>query len=189
MGVNRLNNIIVLLLFSLVSGFSLFLAMRVVGPESVPFAIVVSFSALGLTGLARPLRVMKLPQPFRQVRSWEINRRVYGVLGVHMFGTLLRRTPLRFLNSTVYLNGRPGDTEGVCAQVQAAEAAHYWAPIVTIPYVVFLVLQVRWNTFLWFILINVGTNVYPVLHLRSARGRLIRARDRKLLIRSRRSPS
>ncbi|SRR6266567_5359308 len=183
---NKLGDVLLLLLYSFASGVSLVFAMRAVGFESPFFAIVVIFTALGLTSLARPLSFLKPPPPFQQVRSWELNGDVYRALGVRTFGTLLRRSPLRYLNSNVYLSRKPGDPDGVCAQMEAAEAAHLWAMVLTIPYVVFLAIQVRLSTFFWFIVINLGGNVYPVLHLRWARGRLIRARHRKLLIRSRR---
>lgn len=184
MRMNKLGDVLILLLFSFAGGISLVFAMRAVGFGSPLFAIVVLFIALGLTGLARPVGVMKLPPPFQQVRSWELDSDLYRALGVRSFGTLLRRTPLRYLNSNVYLSRKAGGPDSVCAQMEAAEAAHLWAMVLTVPYAIFLAIQVRWSTFFWFIAMNVGGNVYPVLHLRCARGRLIRVRDRKLLTRS-----
>ena len=149
------------------------------------FAIVATFTTLGFTGLARPLLVMKPPLSLRQVRSWEIEGRLYRALGVHGFGTLLRRSPLRYLNSRVYLNRWPGDPDAVHAEMEAAEAAHLWAMVLTFPYVVYLAIQVAWSTLFWFSVLNLGVNVYPILQLRLARGHLIRVRARKVLIRSR----
>jgi hypothetical protein len=182
---NKSRELLVLLLFSFASGQSLVFAMRAVGFSSPLFAFMVTFTALGLTGLARPFSFMKLPASFQQVRSWELKGDAYRALGVPTFGTLLRRTPLRYFNSQVYLKYRRNDPDQVCAAMEAAEAAHVWAMVLTTPYVVLMAIQIRWSTIFWFILINVGGNVYPVLHLRWARGRLMRVRDKKLLPRAR----
>ncbi len=70
--------------------------------------------------------------------------------------------------------------------MEAAEAAHLWAMVLTVPYFVALAAQFQWAACFWFVLVNVIVNVYPALHLRRARGRVIRTRDREVVIRSRR---
>jgi hypothetical protein len=184
----RLGDALLLLVFSFAFGISLAFAKRAVGFTSPLFAVIATCAALGFTALGRRCIVMKPPGPLQRVRSWEVRGVLYRALGVRTFGALLRGSPLRYLNSTVYLSRSPGDPASVRAEMEAAEAAHLWAMVLTIPYAVYAAIQNRWSTLLWFTIFNLAVNVYPVLHLRWARGRLTRVRDRKLLIRSRTRP-
>jgi hypothetical protein len=185
----KLGNALLLLVFSFASGISLTFVMRAVGFTSPLFAVIATCAALGFTALARRCIVMKLPLPLQQVRSWEVKGALYRTLGVRTFGALVRGSPLRYLNPTVYLSRSSGDPASVRAEMEAAEAAHLWAMVLTLPYAVYAAIQSRWSTLLWFTIFNLGVNVYPVMHLRWARGRFTRVRDRKLLIRSRSRPA
>jgi hypothetical protein len=184
----KLRDALVLLLVSIAFGISLTLLARAVGFTSPLFVMVATCSVLGLTALARPWIVLKLPRPLQRVCAWETKGYLYRALGVPIFGTLLRDSPLHYLNSTVYLSRWPSDRAAVCAQMEAAEAAHLWAIALTIPYVLYAGIQSRWSTLFWIMIFNLEVNVYPVLHLRWVRGRLTRVRDGKLLNRSRTRP-
>jgi len=184
----KLEDALLLLVFSVGSGVSLIFVMRAVGFTSPLFAVIATCAALGFTALARRCIVMKPPRPLQRVRLWEVKGVLYRKLGVRTFGALLRGSPLRYLNSTVYLSRWPGDPAAVRAQIEAAEAAHLWAIVLIIPYAVYAAIQSRWSTLLWLTIFNMGVNVYPALHLRWARGRLTRVPDRRLLNRSRTRP-
>jgi hypothetical protein len=94
-------------------------------------------------------------------------------------GELLRRTPLRYLQPLVYLKRYPGDPAKVQIQIEGAEAAHFWAAALVIPYMVFSCVQNRWGVVFWFVVVQVVGNVYPIFHLRWVRGRLTRVIDKK----------
>ena len=172
----------ILMLFALTVAFAVSLLMlrRAVGFTSPWFALTTMFCFLGLVAFARPLFLLRLPSWLRPVRGWEMRSRLYRRLGVSAFGELLRRTPLRYLQPLVYLKRYPGDPARVQAQIEGAEAAHFWAAAVVIPYMVFAGVQNWWGVLFWFMVVQVVGNVYPILHLRWVRGRLTRVIDKKL---------
>ena len=122
---------------------------------------------------------MSFHASMRTVRAWEMRGRLYRVLGVSAFGELLRRTPLRYLQPLVYLKRYPGDPARVQIQIEGAEAAHFWAAALVIPYMVFACVQNRWGVVFWFMVVQIVGNVYPIFHLRWVRGRLTRVIDKK----------
>jgi hypothetical protein len=177
----RTRDVLILLAVAAAFGVSLPLFGRVMGFNSPWFALLVMFCFLGLLGAARPLFVLRLPGWLRQVRAWETEGGLYRSLGVPAFGGLLRRTPLRQLQPLVYLSRCPGDPAKVQKQIEGAEAAHFWAAALVLPYMVFLWFQNRWSILAWFTVVQVVGNVYPILHLRWVRGRMKRVFDKKLL--------
>lgn len=181
---NKPCHILVLLFFSFSSALSITLVVHTARLMSPLSAIFIIFLALGFTALFRPLIVMRPPIPLRHVRSWELNGELYRVLGVRGFGRLLRRSLLRYFNSAVYLSRWHGDIAAVASHMEAAEAAHLWAMTLTIPYILYAAFQKRWMTVLSSIVFNLGLNVYPILHLRLARGRLFALSARRSMFRS-----
>lgn len=106
------------------------------------------------------------------IRPWERGSGLYRRLGVSSFGGLLRRTPLRFLNPNVYLRRHGGETAAVEAQAEAAEAAHFWAALVLIPYMCVAIQAARWGALFALLAVEVLGNIYPMLHLRLTRARI-----------------
>src|SRR5258708_25318307 len=88
---------------------------------------------------------------------------------------LIRQPPLRFLTSAVYIDGRRSDALQVRLYAESAEATHFWAAVLLLPYIALAGLSGRWRVIAWFSLAQPLVNVYPPLHLRYARGRLDRA--------------
>jgi hypothetical protein len=115
----------------------------------------------------------------RELRPWELRGAVYRKLGVSGFGALLRNTPLRILNTTVYVSGNHRDPLLVLRQVESAEACHFWAALLLMPYLAWCALSGRWAVLGAFLAVQIVLNVYPILHLRSVRGRLERVRRRR----------
>ena len=113
-----------------------------------------------------------MPRPLRTIRAWEAGGRVYGALGVPAYGRLLRRTALR-LNRDVYLHNGLRDTRRVGAELEAAEASHFWAAALVVPYMAYAAFMGMWSALLGVTLAQVFINIYPVLHLRLSRYRLI----------------
>lgn len=138
------------------------------------FVVVAMICFLGLAFVAQPLVMIRMPRVLRTIRAWEINGGVYRALGVPAYGRLLRRTPLRLFNRDVYLqDGLPG-TQRVGAELEAAEASHFWAAVLVVPYMVHAALAERWVALLGVSLAQALVNAYPVMHLRLSRHRLDR---------------
>ncbi|WP_457096844.1 glycosyl-4,4'-diaponeurosporenoate acyltransferase CrtO family protein [Lysobacter sp. P5_B9] len=163
-----------LLAVLLVFAVSFVLLSRVIGITSPWLVLLLMFYFLGLAKVAEPLFVLRMPATLRPVRHWERDGHVYRRLGVVGFGRLLRRTPLRYLNSAVYLDRQRRHPLQVRHLAESAEASHFWAAVLFMPYVVFAALSGMWGVAAWFLLAQVLVNVYPILHLRHVRGRLDR---------------
>lgn len=148
---------------------------RVVGIASPWLGLVASFQVLGLLDLAMPFGQIRLPRSLREVRLWERRGHLYRGLGVLLFGAVLRGFPVRLLNRKVYLTACTGDLTAVRSHLENAEAAHFWGGLITMLYLAFAWAQGWRSAFVSVIIFNLVVNVYPILHLRSVRGRIERA--------------
>jgi hypothetical protein len=158
---------------------SLTMMQRVVGLASPWMVLLVMTCFLGLAKIAEPIFVLKVPGSVRPLRSWELKGKIYRSLRVPEFGALLRRTPLRLLNTTVYLSGERPDVNHILRQVEAAEASHFWAGVLLTPYLVYCAWTGRWAVLgVCLVVAQVVGNIYPILHLRWVRGRLERMQRR-----------
>ncbi len=163
-----------LLAVMLAFGVSFVLLRRVIGVTSPWLVLLLMFYFLGIAKVAEPLFILKMPSALRPLRHWELEGNVYRRLGVFSFGKLLRQTPLRYLNSTVYLDRECRQPLQVRLQAESAEATHFWAAVLFTPYVMLAGLSGMWNVVAWFSAAQVLVNAYPILHLRHARGRMDR---------------
>ena len=166
----------ILLFFS----YSLVMLRRVLGVTTPWLALLAMFYFLALSKVAEPLFVLRLPASLRSLRPWERHAHAYRRLAVPAFGSLLRRTPLRFLNTAVYLNRHRQDPQHVFRLVESAEAAHFWATVLLLPFAVLSWLSGQRLAAVGLLLVLVVVNVYPVLHLRLVRARLDRVIRRRL---------
>ena len=103
------------------------------------FVVAAMICFLGLMSVAKEVVRIRMPRALRGIRDWEARGRAYRALGVAAYGALLRRTPLRLLNRDVYLDRRTRHSGELSAQLEAAEASHFWAALLVIPYMVRLV--------------------------------------------------
>ncbi|HXF77586.1 MAG TPA: hypothetical protein VN598_01875 [Usitatibacter sp.] len=154
--------------------FSIRMMSQVIGFTSPWMVLLLFFCFLGLAKIAEPVYMLKLPASVRGLRPWELRGDVYRMLGVPGFGALLRNTPLRFANTTVYVSRQRRDPALICRQVESAEAIHFWGTLVLVPYLAFCLWTGRWNVLGAFLAVQVIGNAYPIMHLRSVRGRLDR---------------
>jgi hypothetical protein len=173
----KLRDLIALLAVAAAFTFSLAQFRRVFGLASPWFGLMAMFCLLGLAAFARPLFFLKLPGFLRKEHEWEADGRLYKTLRVRVFGELLRRTPLRYLNPLVYLKRHP-DPSIVQAQIESAEAAHLLSAALGLPYMAYACIQGWWSALAWLVVVQAGLNLYPILHLRWARARINRLRDR-----------
>jgi hypothetical protein len=165
---------LVLVAVIVVFGASFAMLSRVIGISSPWLVVLLMFYFLGIARIADPLVRLRMPRVLRPLRGWEREGDVYRRLHVPGFGRLLRKSPLRYLNSGVYLDRERRGPVQVRLQAESAEASHFWAAVLFMAYVALAGLKGMWNIVAWFLLAQVLVNVYPVLHLRYVRGRLDR---------------
>ncbi len=163
-----------LLTVILVFGASFALLSEVIGITSPWLVLLLMFYFLAIAKVAEPLFTLRMPGPLRPLRRWEREGDVYRRLRILAFGTLLRLAPLRYLNSAVYLDRERRDPLRVRLFVESAEASHFWAAALIMPYVIVAGLTGMWHVVAWLSLAQVLVNVYPILHLRHVRARLDR---------------
>ncbi len=167
-----LRSIIALVATVIGFGISFFMLQRVIGLASPWLGLLLMFYFMGLAKIAQPLVRLRIPKTLRAIRAWEMSGPTYGQLGVYGFGKVLRNTPLRHLNSSVYLESRKTDLGALYRKVESAEAIHFWALVLFTPYIVFIGLQRQVVVATLFVVIQLLFNVYPILHVRTVRGRL-----------------
>ncbi len=170
----------VLVLVAVASGFaaSFVLLQRVIGASSPWLGLLAMFYFLGLAKFAEPLVLLRMPRPLRAIDTHAGEKPIHRLLLVPQFGNLLRRTPLRLLNTAVYLDGAGGDVARVLRHAEAAEASHFWAAVLFTPYIVYVWASGQRAVAAFFLAVQVAFNLYPILHLRAVRARLGRLRGR-----------
>ena len=173
-----------LLALVLVFGFSFVLLGRVIGATSPWLALLLMFYFLGLAKVAEPLFTLRMPGALYGLRPWELEGNVLRQLRVLSFGRLLRRTPLRYLNTGVYFDRRRREPLEVRRQAESAEASHFWAAVLFMPFIALAAVTGQWSFVAGFLLAQVLVNVYPILHLRHIRGRLDRTIRHTRLVQS-----
>lgn len=170
--VQTLRSTIALVATGIAFGVSFVMLRKVIGPASPWLGLLLMFYFMGLAKVAQRLFVLRIPGTLRAIRAWEMSGPTYGRLAVHGFGRVLRNTPLRYLNSSVYLAGRRRDPRLLYRHVESAEAIHFWAAVLFTPYIAFILFQRHVAVAAAFVLIQLVVNVYPIFHLRGLRGRL-----------------
>ena len=164
--------VIVVLGTALALGLSIVMLAQFVGYASPWIALLVMFDLMAVAKVAEPLFVLRMPAALSTLRRWELSGDLYCQLGVRSFGTMLRKTPLRFLNSGVYLSPEARDLDRLYRRVASSEATHFWAALFFMAYIGHLYLTGRPQVATGFLAVQVLFNVYPILHLRLMRGRL-----------------
>lgn len=163
---------LVLVVVILLLAVSFALLGGVIGFSSPWLVLLLMFYFLAIAKVAEPLFRLRMPVVLRPLRRWEMEAVVYRRFGVLRYGRLLRQTPLRHLNSAVYLDRERTGPLKVRLQAESAEASHFWAAILFLPYLVLAGLNGMWTVVVWFSLAQLLVNIYPILHLRYVRGRL-----------------
>lgn len=158
-----------------------FVVVRLVWPFSLDdpwFVITAMICVLGLASMARPVVRLRMPAALRRVHVWEAHGRVARWMGVRQFGRLLRRSPLRLLNTHVYRRAGERDTSRVLQELEAAEASHAVSALLVVPYLVRAAVMGWWENVLHVTVAQVVINLYPIMHLRLARDGVSRRASR-----------
>ena len=176
-----LKGVSLLVLVGTVVGFAISFVMleRVIGASSPWLGLLAMFYALGLAKVCEPFFLLRMPTALREIRSWELKGTLYRRMRVPAFGTMLRDTPLRYLNASVYLSRKQPDFTSISRQAESAEADHFWAGLLFTPYIVYLAFAGHPAAATLFLVVQVLFNVYPILHLRLVRGRIDRLARRR----------
>jgi len=158
---------------------SMVLFAHATGISSPWFSVTAGFVLLGIMDIFRPYLSLALPRALHKSSDWERTGIVYRYLGVIAFGRFLQKSPLRYLNRWVYLTSNSRDWEAVRSHVAWSEAAHFWAAVLTIPYLAVALARGWWSVLAALLVFDVAVNLYPILHLRWVRTRLDRALPRR----------
>lgn len=150
----------------------LYMLADVIGFSSPWLGLLMMFNFMGLAKVAEPLFVLPLPDALRIVGPSTLNGWSYRWLGVRGFGDLLRNTPLRYLNNSVYRLGGKQSLAKLKRQAQSAEATHFWAAVLFTPYIVYVWSRGLVVESVVLTAVQIVFNVYPILHLRTVRARL-----------------
>jgi hypothetical protein len=145
---------------------------RVIGPGSPWLGLLLMFYFMGLAKVAEPLFMLRLPRVVRAVDPTRVGEGPYRWLGVRGFGALVRNTPLRYFNRSVYRLGGRRSLAEVSRQAESSEAIHFWAAVLFTPYIAYVASRGFIAETAVFLLVQVLVNVYPILHLRIVRARL-----------------
>jgi Glycosyl-4,4'-diaponeurosporenoate acyltransferase len=145
---------------------------QVIGYTSPWIALLLMFDLVAVAKVAEPLFVLRMPAILGRLRPWEYTGMFYRQVGVRLFGTVLRNTPLRFLNTGVYLSSNVKDLHGLYRRVASSEASHFWAALLFLAYIAYLYLSGQPRIATGFFAVQVLFNIYPILHLRLLRARL-----------------
>lgn len=143
----------------------------VIGIGSPWLGLLLMFYFMALVKVAEPLFTIRVPKALRAV---DVKHGIYRWLGVHRFGALLRNTPLRYLNASVYLAGGRHSLAKLCRRVASSEAIHFWAAVLFAPYIAYVWSRGLMAETALFVLVQIVFNLYPILHLRIVRARLAR---------------
>lgn len=162
----------VLAMWSAVFAVSLPHLYGTIGGASPLFAFIVTLMPMGLLRYVHPVCPFGTPKFFHRLRTCEHRPAHAKRVGLLAFGWFLRRSPLRLLNSMVYLRRCPDSPDAVLKNVSEAEASHFWAFFAAIPYLAFALRRGWWTGFTVGCAVQIIGNIYPYLHLRYTRSRL-----------------
>lgn len=144
---------------------------KVIGPGSPWLGLLLMFYFMGLANIAAPLFALRMPRALRSVNP---EHGVYRWFGVPAFGALLRNTPLRYLNGSVYLAEGRRSVDALRRRTESSEAIHFWAALCFTPYIAYTLWRGLAPEAMLFGVVQLVVNVYPILHLRIVRARLDR---------------
>lgn len=149
---------------------TLVMAGSALGFRSACFGVLAAADVLGVIGLTRSWIRWALPTPLQHIRRWEAGLSIS--LGVKIFGQLVRRAPLRYLNRLVYVSASDRDTGRLRSHLLDAEGAHFWGLVLTAPVVILGALYQIWAMLFWLFVFHLLLNIYPFMHLRYIRRRI-----------------
>ncbi len=151
---------------------SLSIFSNAVDVSSPIFALAAMFVPLGFLRYLYRAAPFGVPNYFDQVRPWKYDKERCRKLGILTFGKVLRNTPLRKGAPRIYLKACKEPAE-VLPHAKQAEAIHFWAFVLGMPYLILCVIFSWWSAALVSAAVQICSNIYPFFHLRYTRSRLL----------------
>lgn len=135
-------------------------------------AVLANLAVVTWSSFVLPLRGLPRFESWFRLRSWERSGRFFTWLGVPLFRTLVRRTPLSRFNRALPSAWHSGDPERMKEETRTAEAAHLVAFFLVLALAAFAFLAGHTRWAVWLAVLDVPLNLYPVLLQRDHRHRL-----------------
>ena len=152
--------------------------VRMYGVRSPWLGLFSMFYFMGIAKSAEPQLLFRMPSALRAVDASIAQRDCQDRWGIQRFGAFLRKTPLRYLNHSVYLTGGESSFSELSRKLESAETIHFWAAVLFTPYIAYILSRGLFAEASLFVLIQLAFNLYPILHLRLVRARLTRFQER-----------
>jgi hypothetical protein len=145
---------------------------RVTGGGAFVRAALANLAVLSWTSFVLPLRGLPRLDEYFELRPWERSGRLYRALGVTVFRTLVRRTPLALFNRRLPAAWHSGEPERIDREARAAEAGHLVAFLIVAALALIAIVRGQAAEGAWLLGMNVPANLYPMLLQRQHRLRL-----------------
>ena len=149
-------------------------AWRALGPDSVGFAFAVVWLPMTWAGTLTRIVTPRLPETYHRLRGWELDGRVYEMLGVRIVKALLRRGPLAVFNPGLHLPAEPTPERlsALDRRMRVAEATHTILLVLTLGVVAHAVASGWWLAAAATLVFDLAVNGYPVMLQRYNRARM-----------------
>lgn len=159
---------------TLVLGLVMWWAVHTLDVRGPWFALVVVWAPMTALGTVSHVTPIRLPEQLHRLRPFEVDGRVYELLGVRVAKRLLRRGPATWFNPRLRLPATR-DAESLArldAAMRNAEASHALLFVAVLPVVAHALVRGWWAAAAWTLAFDVLLNGYPVMLQRYNRGRL-----------------
>jgi hypothetical protein len=124
------------------------------------------------------------PKRFALAR-WERDGRIYDRVGVGVFGWLLQRTPLGWLDPFLKVRSGRSDMDRLLRELSFAEGSHLVQGVVSLSLALAFLATGHAVVGLVFVVLSVPLHIFPIMLQRRSRGRVLRVMERE----SRRRPT
>jgi hypothetical protein len=135
-------------------------------------AALTNLAVVGWSSFVLPLRGLPRFDEYFELRAWERSGQLYDVLGVPVFRLLVRRGPLSLFNHALPAAWHSGDPERIEHEARTAEVGHAVAFLFVLALAVIALARGEPARAAWLAVLDVPTNLYPVLLQRHHRVRL-----------------
>jgi hypothetical protein len=158
-------------LLMLLSGYWFYLST---GVMQIPASLLLVWTILMFTSVLRLSVEYRLPRRCLNIANPEAERRLYAVLGVRVFRSIIRRGPLHVFAPTMEIHGRKIRTRQLLREMEGAESIHGLSFLAVIVAATTALLFRKPLGTIWLVVFNILVNGYPVMLQRDNRVRLLR---------------
>jgi hypothetical protein len=142
------------------------------GSAAFVTAALANLTVVTWSSFVLPMRGLPRFDEYFELRAWELSGRLYRALGVEVFRSLVRRGPLSLFNHALPAAWHSGDPERIEHEARTAEAGHGVAFLIVLALAPVALVRGEPGQAAWLAVLDVPTNLYPVLLQRYHRVRL-----------------